>query len=192
MRKFSQMSLLLPMQHIHISAHAHHIYHTQSDTLTPIFLYYMYILWVLLEALIEFSLRPTDWVLPDWLFCPCFPVFCLFYCVCLICSSSHKRIRKWRWVRGSFLSVKACWQWVYLVVRINRAVLLALFAPELSANRIQMFLIRKESALVYNLCCSVAEPLAKLFLYWSLLRVIYPCMFMTTSHCQDDCNKMSF
>lgn len=38
----------------------------------------------------------------------------------------------------------------------------ALFAPELSANEIQAFLMREESAHVYKLCCSVALLFAKL------------------------------
>lgn len=42
------------------------------------------------------------------------------------------------------------------------SVLSALFAPELSANEIQAFLMRKESAHVYKLCCSVALLFAKL------------------------------
>lgn len=46
---------------------------------------------------------------------------------------------------------------------IDRAVLSALCAPELCANEIQAFLIRKESAHVYRLC-SVAVLFAKFLL----------------------------
>lgn len=55
----------------------------------------------------------------------------------------------------------------------------ALFAPELGANELQAFLIGKESARVYNLCCSVAGLL-------STSKVIYYSIFMISSYCKED------
>lgn len=52
-----------------------------------------------------------------------------------------------------------CFRWLG-----PRAVLSASFAPELSANEIQAFIFRKETARVYRLCCPVASLFAKLLL----------------------------
>lgn len=69
------------------------------------------------------------------------------------------------------------------------SVLLALFAPELSASEIQAFLMREESAHVYTLCRPVASLFAKpLFMgVHKHVQLIYCCVFMTTSR-KEDCH----
>lgn len=89
-------SLSTLVQHIHIS---HHIHSTRSHA--PLFLH-MY------KALLEFQLRPTDWLLQDCLV-PCFLPLPLFL-LCPLCRLNGPYRRR---ARGSFLKRASneltCW-----------------------------------------------------------------------------------
>lgn len=171
------MSPLLPMQHISQLIHIPCATHTQTCS-------HLYFYTACTCTLVEFSPRPADWPLVDWLFCPrSASLFRVWFVL---------KVTRW-WGNedgcgGSFL--RACWQWASSGFRWLQCYRLCLH-PELSANEIQAFLIRQQSALVYSLCCPVAWPFAKPLLTGvrkqsAIYLFIYSCLFMTASRCKED------
>lgn len=96
MLKSSQMSLLLPMQHIHISI-THTTRTTRSHTLTYIFILHVHTV----SGTKRSCLHCVQLSFSALLVLSVFPCFVpRSSCVRLICPLGHKVMRKWRWVRG--------------------------------------------------------------------------------------------
>lgn len=158
------MSLLLPMQHIHISAHTHHTLHTLLPRI------YIFILHVhtgsAARALLEFSL-----------------IYFLVLCHCLFlyvrlgfgCSYRHQMKMDEGFIPERvgdeftrFRTAKLVWSSVISFVCT-------------CANENQVCLNRKETALVYNLCSVASYRI----LMSSKVLIIYCCAFMITSLCEE-------
>lgn len=150
----------------------------------------MYILSVLHKAPIEFSLRPTEWVLLDWLFCPCFPVLChclfLYVCVCLICPKDDEEVRK-----GKGVYSWVCWHVGLLTsggLDDTLQSIVQCYVFRLHLSSVPMTYCKKKVHTFTN-CVAQWHYCSPNFCWWeqSKVVVIYSCTYMITSNCNGDC-----